>query len=244
MYENRSAAADAAAAADADAAAADAAAADAAGQPNVPRVIERIARSWLPLFKLMKSGRAQVQLAAAYVSYIRAHDDECFKRFLQECRSPLGMAALVKTIVSGGLKSDSLAEEVGIDLLLRSSSGLSAAHVQQLLPRGGAAKIIKKLAGNLKSGRVLGSDRSWSLSLDLLHFCADLPFALESLNKIIYAAAAKGSASSRRSAARVVLELLCSARWRRAAPPPLPLPTLLLYAQVIRALSSALRRRC
>jgi hypothetical protein len=196
------------------------------------RVIVRIARSWLLLFKLMKSGRAQVQLAASYINHMRINDGECFGRFLQECVSPLAVAAIIKSIISGGLKSDSLAEEVGIAVLLRTLSGLAAQHAEQLFPRGAAAKVIKKLAGNLKSGRAIGSDRSWNLSLDILHCFADFSFFLEALNKFIYIPAVKGAATSKKGSAKIVLELFCSARYRRHSLPPLPLSTLILYAQV------------
>jgi hypothetical protein len=195
-------------------------------------VTVRIARTWMPLFKLMKSGRAQVQLAASYINFLQRSDDDAFSRLLQECKAAAVVAVIVKSIVSGGLKSDSLAEEVGIMLLMRTLSGLAPEHAQHLFPRGGASKIIKKLAGNLKTGRVIGSAKGWSLSLDLLHCFASCPFALEALNKLIYVPAAKGSSSSKRAAARVVLELYCSVRSRQQPPPPIPLPTLMIYAQV------------
>ena len=121
--------------------------------------------------------------------------------------SPTAVAALVKAVVSGGLKSDSLAEEVGVCALMHTLSGVAPAHAEQLFPRGGATKIIKKLAGNLKSGRVQGSSSSWNISLDMLHCLAAFPFALESLNKMVYVAAVKGAAAAKKAAARVVLEL-------------------------------------
>jgi hypothetical protein len=93
-------------------------------------------------------------------------------------------------------------------------SGVAPAHAEQLFPRGGATKIIKKLAGNLKSGRVQGSSSSWNISLDMLHCLAAFPFALESLNKMVYVAAVKGAAAAKKAAARVVLELYVACPFR------------------------------
>jgi hypothetical protein len=151
--------------------------------------------------------RGQVQLAASYINHIRLSDAEAYQRFLLECASAPAVAALVKAVVSGGLKSDSLAEEVGVAALMHTLSGVAPAHAEQLFPRGGASKIIKKLAGNLKSGRAQGSSSSWNISLDMMHCLAAFPFALEPLNKMVYVAAVKGAAASKKAAARVVLEL-------------------------------------
>ncbi len=151
--------------------------------------------------------RGQVQLATSYIHHLRMSNAEAFQRFLQECASAPAVAALVKAVVSGGLKTDSLAEEVGISVLMRTLSGVAPAHAEQLFPRGGASKIIKKLAGNLKSGRVQGSSSSWNVSLDMLHCLAAFSFAVEPLNKLIYLPVVKGATAAKKAAARIVTEL-------------------------------------
>ncbi len=203
------------------------------------RITVGIARSWQLLFKFMKSGRAQVQVAASYISFLQGSDPEAFDRLLQHCKDAVAVAAIVKSIVSGGLKSDSLAEEVGIMLLMRTLSGISSEHAGQLFPRGGVAKIIKKIAANLKTGRAPGSSRGWSISLDLLNCFAAFSFAAEPLNKLVYIPAAKGSSASKKSSARILLELICSSRFRRRPLPPIPLQTLVIYCQVPHSIVAA-----
>jgi hypothetical protein len=173
-----------------------------------------------------------VQLAASYVNFLRSNDSEAFCRLLLECKSAACVAAILKSVISGGLKSDSLAEEVGIMLLMRVLSGLTSEHAEQLFPRGGVSKVVKKMAGNLKTGRSHGSSRSWSLTLDILHCLSNFSFAFEPLNKLIYIPAVKGSASSKKSSARVLLELVCSSRFRRQCLPRIPLQTLMMHMQV------------